>query len=78
VGSVQHGRRRTRAAVGIAAALLDQIAGDAATAAYVGLVIASQLPFPVMGILADMGADVLEGHVPPELAMAKKALGTRT
>ncbi|MCG3123159.1 MAG: hypothetical protein GIKADHBN_01568 [Phycisphaerales bacterium] len=49
--------------------------GGARTAAYVGLVMANMLPFPVTAIAADLGANMLEDSMPPELVTARKYLG---
>lgn len=61
--------------VGANAAFLERLVGGARVAAYVGAVVVSMLPFPVSAIAADIGASVLEGHMPPELVAARKVLG---
>jgi YD repeat-containing protein len=62
-------------AAGANAAFMERIVGGARVAAYVGAVVLSMLPFPVTAIAADIGASVLEGHMPPELVAARKILG---
>jgi hypothetical protein len=58
------------------AAFMERIVSAAQTAAYIGAVIASTLPLPLpVGILADIGADALEGQVSPELMKMRKLLG---
>jgi len=60
---------------GSTAAFMERIVGGAKVAAYVGAVVVSMLPFPVSAIAADIGANVLEGDMPPELVTARKYLG---
>jgi YD repeat-containing protein len=61
--------------VGSKAAMFERLLGGARTATYVGLTVMSMLPFPIAGIAADLGADFLEGNMPPELIAARKAMG---
>lgn len=60
---------------GSKAAFLERIVGGAKTAAYVGSVIMSVLPFPVSAAAGELGMAALEGHVSPELQMAAKIMG---
>lgn len=57
------------------AAFLERVIGGVQVAGYVGAVFLSTLPFPIAGIAADIGADVLEGNMPPELVAARRVIG---
>lgn len=56
-------------------AFMERITTGAKMAAYVGAMIVSMLPFPVAGVVADIGASALDGQMPPELQAARKYLG---
>jgi hypothetical protein len=60
---------------GSKAAFLESVIGGFKTAAYVGAVLMSQLPFPIASIVGELGADALEGNISPQLIAARKVLG---
>lgn len=60
---------------GSKAAFLERIIGGAATAAYVGAAILSNMPFPLAMAAGTVGMMALEGEVPPEAKTLAKVLG---
>ncbi len=60
---------------GSTAAFMERIGSGAQVAGYVGAVFLSTLPFPITSFAGDIGADILEGKMPPELVTARKVLG---